>query len=112
MTGSTQEYADYILELLSPVKTVSSGRFFGGIGLKSEGTQFAMIMDNSLFLVVDDTSRNKYLEYGTECFWYKTKKKKVNVKKYHEVPVEIIENNEAIIEWALEAVSVANKLKK
>ena len=112
MTGSTQEYVEYILELLTPVKTISIGRFFGGIGLKSGDTQFAMVMDNSLFFVVDDITRNKYQEYGTECFWYNTKKKKVNVKKYHEVPAEIIENNEAIIEWAIEAINIANKLKK
>lgn len=112
MTGSTQEYVEYILEQLDPVRTISSGRFFGGVGLKSENTQFAMVMDNSLFFVVDESSRNKYQELGTECFWYKTKKKKVNVKKYHEVPAEIIENNEALIEWAKESIEIANKLKK
>lgn len=87
MTGSTQEYIEYVLELLEPMNAISSGRFFGGQGISCNSVQFAMIMGNALFFVVDDTTRDNYLAMGTKCFWYKKKTGKVNVKKYHEVPV-------------------------
>jgi len=112
MTGSTKEYIEYVLELLEPINAITAGKFFGGQGVSCDSVQFAMIMGNSLFFVVDDSTRGKYIDMGTECFWYKTKKKKVNVKKYHEVPAEIIENSEALIEWAKESIEIANKLKK
>lgn len=112
MTGSTQEYVDYVLELLEPINNVSSGRFFGGVGLKCEAVQFAMLMGNSLFFVVDDTSRPKYEEKGMGCFWYNTKKKKVNVKKYYEVPGELFDDQDMLIEWARESIKIARKLKK
>ena len=112
MTGSTQEYVDYVLELLAPIQKISSGRFFGGIGLKTNSVQFAMLMDSSLFFVVDDSTRGKYEKMGMNCFWYNTKKKRVNVKKYYEVPGDLFEDQETLIEWAKESIKIAQKLKK
>lgn len=112
MTGSTREFVDYVLDLLTPVNTLSSGRFFGGIGLKSGSVQFSMIMGNSLFFVVDNSTRPKYEANDMGCFWYNTKKKKINVKKYYEVPSELFEDQDALIEWARESTQVARKLKK
>lgn len=112
MTGSTQEYVDYVVELLSPIDNVTSGRFFGGVGLKCDGVQFAMLMGNSIFFVVDNTTRPKYEDHGMGCFWYKAKNKKVNVKKYYEVPAELLEDQDALIEWARQSIEIARKLKK
>ena len=112
MTGSTESYVEYIHELLQPIKTVSSGKFFGGIGLKSNNVQFAMIMDNSLFFVVDDSSRPEYEKYGMDCFWYTKKTGRVNVKKYHQVPEELFEDQETLIQWAKQSITIAKRLKK
>lgn len=112
MTGSTQEYADHILELLEPINALSSGRFFGGTGLKCDSVQFAMLMGNSLFFVVDNSTRPKYEEKGMGCFWYRTKKKTVNVKKYYEVPGELLEDQGELLAWARESIQVARKLKR
>lgn len=112
MTGSTKEYIEFVLEQLAPIGNISSGRFFGGTGLKVDAVQFAMLMDNSLFFVVDETSRPKYEEKGMGCFWYRTKKKKVDVKKYYEVPGELFDNPEELVEWARESIAIARKLKR
>jgi len=112
MTGSTQGTVDYILELLEPLKQLSHGRFFGGIGLKCDSVQFAMVMVNDLFFVVDNSTRPKYEEKGMGCFWYNTKTKKVNVKKYYEVPSELLDDQDSLLEWAKESIHVARKLKK
>ena len=58
MTGSTQEYIDYVLELLEPINAISAGRFFGGQGVTCNNAQFAMMMGNRLFFVVDDSTRD------------------------------------------------------
>lgn len=112
MSGSSKEFIAYILELLAPIDAMTSGRFFGGVGIACDSVQFAMIMGNSLFFVVDDTSRPKYLEMGTECFWYSKKTGKVNVKKYHEVPGDLFDDPETLISWANESVAVARKLNR
>jgi len=112
MTDSTKEYVEYILELLEPIDAISSGRFFGGQGISCNSVQFAMMMDNSLFFVVDDSSREKYIAMGTECFWYTKKSGKVNVKKYHEVPSELLDDPTILLEWAKESIAIACKLSK
>ena len=112
MSGSSAEFTDYIVDCLSSLGTIKPARLFGGIGLKEGSVQFAMLMSDSLFFVVDDSSRAKYEAAGMECFWYTTKKGKVNVRKYFEVPAEIIEEQEKMIEWARESILIANRLKK
>ena len=112
MSGSSDGFVDYILDCLSPLGNISHARLFGGIGLKDGSVQFAIIMTDTLFFVVDDSSRRKYEDLGMECFSYNTKKKKVNIRKYYEVPVEIIEDQEALISWAKESILIANQLKK
>lgn len=112
MSGSTQEYIDFVLELLEPIQNLSAGRFFGGTGLKCDSVQFAMLMGNTLFFVVNDFTRPKYENKGSSCFWYKTKTKKVNVKKYYEVPDELLDDQKQLLEWAKESIQIARKLKK
>jgi len=112
MSGNTTEYIDYILELLEPIGAVSSGRFFGGQGIACDSQQFGMMMGNTLFFVVDESSRQKYIEMGTECFWYTKKTGKVNVKKYHEVPGELFDEPDTLLAWAHESISIATKLNK
>ena len=112
MTGSTEEFVDYVLDLLEPINAISSGRFFGGKAVSCDAVQFAMIMDSSLFFVVDNGTRDKYIEMGTECFWYTKRTGKVNVKKYHEVPGELLDDPTTLLEWARESIKVAKKLSK
>ena len=112
MTGSTEEYIEHVLELLEPINAISAGKFFGGQGISCNSVQFAMIMGNSLFFVVDDSTRNKYIEMGAECFWYTKKTGKVNVKKYHEVPGELFDEPDTLLKWARESIKIAKKLSK
>jgi len=112
MTRSTKEYIEHVLALLEPINAISAGKFFGGHGVSCNSVQFAMIVGNSLFFVVDDSTRNKYIEMGTGCFWYTKKTGKVNVKKYHEVPGVLFDEPDTFLEWAIESVKIAKKLSK
>ena len=110
--GNTKEFIEYVLDLLEPIDAIFSGRFFGGQGISCNSIQFAMIMGNSLFFVVDDNTRNKYIDMGTECFRYTKKTGKVNFKKYHEVPGELFDDPSTLLEWAKESIKIAMKLNK
>jgi DNA transformation protein and related proteins len=54
------QYKEYVLERLQPIGPVRTGRFFGGVGLYRQGSQFAMMIGNCLYFVVDDTTRPRY----------------------------------------------------
>jgi DNA transformation protein len=106
------EYTDYILELLEPLGSVRSSRFFGGVGLAYDAVQFAMIMENTLYFVVDDDTRQPYEVAGMQPFSYLTKKGRIQVRRYVELPEDVLTDPEQLRHWAREAIRVARKTSK
>lgn len=111
MSAST-EYTEYVLELLEPAGPVTTGRFFGGVGISCGSVQFAMIMENSLYFVVDDTTRPKYEKAGMTSFSYTTKNGLIKVRKYFELPEDVLIDPEQLRVWMSESVRIANKTSK
>ena len=111
MTASA-EYTEYVLEMLEPIGPVRTGRFFGGAGIFSGSVQFAMIMGNSLYLVVNDSTRPKYKRAGMAPFSYRTRKGRIQVRKYYEVPEDVLTDPEQLRLWAEESRRIAANGKK
>jgi DNA transformation protein len=112
MSAGSSDYRDFVKDQLSSLQSLSTGRFFGGVGLSSQGTQFGMIMGSCLYFVVDDATRPKYEKMGSSCFSYSTKKGLVEVRKYYAVPAEVIEEQDQIVALARESIRVANLSKE
>ena len=112
MTTNSDDYVEFVMDQIAPLRGISTGRFFGGVGLSSAGTQFAMVMGSSLYFVVNDTTRPRYEKMGSSCFSYSTSKKRVAVRKYYAVPAELIEDQEQLVELAQEAIRVASAAKQ
>ena len=110
MSQASPQFVDFIVDRLSGIPGITRTRFFGGTGLSAHATQFAMIMGGSLYFVVDENTRPRYEKLGSTCFAYDTKARRVQVRKYFEVPIEIIEDQEALAALAREAVGVAQSL--
>lgn len=108
MTAST-EYTEYVLEHLAVVDAVSTSRFFGGVGLSLGAAQFAMVMGNSLYFVVDDSTRAKYEAAGMAPFSYTTKNGRVTVRRYFELPEEVLNDPDVLRQWARESIQIAEK---
>lgn len=111
MTASA-EYTEYVLELLEPIGPVRTARFFGGVGISKGPLQFAMIMGNSLYFAVDDDSREKYERAGMQPFSYMTKKGRILVRKYFELPEDVLADPEQLQRWAKESIQAAGKTRK
>lgn len=105
------EFSDYVLDLLASLGEIESGRFFGGFGFKFDGTQFAMMMRETLYFVVDDTTRPKYVDSGSKPFSYEKKGGVQEVRRYYEVPADVLENPEQLRDWAAEAITAAKRSK-
>ena len=106
------EYKTYVLELLEKFGNVRTARFFGGVGLRLDSTQFAMIMGNNLYFVVDDTVRDKYKRAGMQPFSYLTKNGRVQVRRYYEVPEDVLNDPDQLRRWASESVRIASLPKR
>jgi DNA transformation protein len=110
--AASTEFTEYILELLEPIGLVRRGRYFGGIGFSCNSVQFAMMMGSTLYFVVDEVSREKYQQAGMQPFSYLTKKGRIQVRRYFELPEDVLADPAQLLLWAEEAVSVAGKTKR
>ncbi len=105
--SASPEFVQYVAELLEPMGPLKTGRFFGGVALKRDGVQFAMVMGNSLYFVVNDHTRAKYEEAGMQAFSYLTQRGRVQVRKYFASPPELLDDPDQLRLWAREAVDAA-----
>lgn len=107
--SASGEFADYVLELLAAAGTIRTTRFFGGIGICAGATQFAMVMGNSLYFVVDDSTRAKYERAGMQPFSYATKNGRREVRRYVELPEEVLTDPSELRLWMRESIAIASK---
>ena len=112
MTGRNQDFAVLIKELLAPIAGLTMPGWFGGVGLRYGETQFGMIMDGTLYLVVDAETRPRYEAAGSVCFTYATAKGRVKVGRYFAVPAQALEDPEQLVALARESIIVASRPKK
>jgi DNA transformation protein and related proteins len=104
------DFAGYVSEQLVSLR-ISQRRFFGGHSFSSDGLQFAMIIDGTLYFVVDDETRPRYEAMGSHCFVYEKKDRKVDVRRYFHVPSEALEDQEQLLVLARESIGVAWRRK-
>ncbi len=107
--SASAEYTQYVLELLEPVCALRANRFLGGVGIAYGPVQFAMIMGNRLYFAVDENTREKFERAGMEPFSYATRKGRVSVKKYFELPASVLEDPESLNAWARESIEAATR---
>jgi DNA transformation protein and related proteins len=100
------QYLAYILEQLSALPALRSNRMFGGVGLYSDGLFFGLIDDDTLFFKTSEANIQEYQARKMPRFMPFPDRPE-SVLGYHQVPADIIEDVEALTDWARKAVSVA-----
>jgi DNA transformation protein len=104
--------ATYVLEQLADLRGLSSGRFFSGVGFAYDGVQFGMIIQGTLYFVVDDGTRPKYLQRGSRCFAFDKRDRRVESKRYYSVPADVIDDAEELTAMARESIAIALASRK
>jgi DNA transformation protein len=99
------EFRDYVLDQLRAVAPVTSKAMFGGVGIYSRGTFFALIADDVLYFKVNATTRPTYEAAGSKPFNPFGK----GTMGYYELPADVLENEEELGEWMKAALAVARE---
>jgi DNA transformation protein len=102
----SSDYLQYVLEQLARLPRVTSRRMFGGIGMYSDGVFFGIIASDTVFFKVDDSTRERYVERGSEPFRPYKDRPEVSMS-YFQVPAEILEDADELVPWARDAVRAA-----
>ena len=100
------QYLEYVLEQLAALGDVSTRRMFGAVGLYSRELFFGLIDDDTLFFKTDESNAAEYQARNMPRFMPPASRP-MGPFGYHQVPADIIEDNEELVAWARRSVAVA-----
>lgn len=96
-------FRDFVLEQLAALDQVRSRAMFGGHGLYAGEVFFGIVHGERLYFKTDDESRAAYVERGMGVFRLNERQ---TLKRYYEVPAEVLEDRELLAGWARTAAAV------
>jgi DNA transformation protein len=102
-TVKDESFKDFVLDQLQGLDDVEARRMFGGFGLYQNETFFGIIHQGRLYFKTDETTVSAYENRNMKPFRPNAKQ---TLKSYYEVPVEIIEDADELLEWAEAAIGV------
>lgn len=105
------DFSDFLREQFSHLGDVSVRRMFGGAGLFCDGLMFALVVDEVVYLKVDDHNRAAFEEKELEPFVYQRKAQPVTLS-YHRAPEEIFDDPDAARYWGRLALDAAVRGRK
>jgi DNA transformation protein len=101
---SGDSFKDFVEDQLSGLYGLSFRAMFGGHGMYRGAVFFGILFEDRLYFKTDDTTRPDYAGRGMKCF---QPSKKQKLKNYMEVPADILEDREQLLEWAVKACGIA-----
>ena len=96
----------FVTDQLGALPDLSVKPMFGGYGLYQGGRFFGILMAGRLYFRTDEQTRSAYVERGMGPFIYE-KARRTTTLNYFEVPPEILEDREELIEWAKAAIKAS-----
>lgn len=97
-------FRDFVVDQLRRLGPVQARAMFGGHGLYHEDLFFGIIHAGRLYFKTDSNTRATYVKQGMGPF---QPNERQTLKSYYEVPVDVLEDDEALAVWARRAVEVA-----
>jgi DNA transformation protein len=91
------------LDRLSALGDITSRPLFGGPGIYWRDVIFGILFRGRLYFKVDEESKGEYLARGMGPF---RPNERQTLKSYFEVPSDILDDQEALLSWAREAIRV------
>ena len=99
---------EYLVDELTSLGHAHGRRMFSGHGLYLDGRIIALVIDETLYLKVDEGNRAAFEAAGMEPFVYLNKGRRVALP-YWEAPAAVIEEPDQLRDWALSSLAVARR---
>lgn len=103
----SDEFIEYMLDQFPRWHDVTVRKMFGGAGLYREGKMFGLIADDVVYLKVDDSNRQKFVEAGSLPF--KPYPDKDTTMSYYEVPPDVLEDAGELAKWAEQSLAIQKR---
>jgi DNA transformation protein and related proteins len=102
----SESYVSYVIEQLGGLGRLRSKRMFGGVGFYADELFFALLAGSGLYLKVDESNRSDFTARGMGPF-RPYRDKPDCAMGYYEVPPDVLEDGEVLVEWARKSLRVA-----
>ena len=101
-------FQDFVLDLLAPLDPMPR-RMFSGVGLFHSGAMFALLVRDTMYLRVDDTTRERFERAGSAPFSYQRAEREVSLSAYYAVPEDLLDRQDELLQWARDAIATARR---
>ncbi len=101
------EFTSFVMDQLSSIGDFETKNMFGGTALLKDGSAFAKVKHGALWLKADSSNRDDFLERDMPQYTYgKDNKRQLN---FFMTPPDVLDDAEALTQWALKASKAASK---
>jgi DNA transformation protein len=101
--------AEFIRELFSSFRPVTIRRMFSGAGLFVDGVMFALVVDQTIYLKVDEANEPDFLREDLPPFGYTTSKGRRALTSYRRMPDRLYDDPDELAQWAGKALQAARR---
>lgn len=102
----SDDFITYLEDLFAPLGELSARRMFGGYGLYLDALMIGVVMDDGLYLKVDETTRAQFQAAGSAPFVYDSGDKRITMS-YWSAPEAALDSPQAMLPWARLALQAA-----
>lgn len=107
----SNEFVEYVLELLEPSGGITKARMFGGYVVRKFGVAIALIFEDEIYFKVDENNIDDYKKLNSRPFTYEKHGKIVTISNWV-LPIEILEDEEKLMQFTEKSYQAALKKKK
>lgn len=104
----SQGYQEFILDLLAPLAPMPR-RMFSGVGLFHGGAMFGLLVRDTMYLRVDESTRERFESAGSRPFSYQRGEREVSLSAYYLIPEELLDRQDELLQWARDAIATARR---
>ena len=102
-----EEFKNFVLDQLQGIGKFETKRMFGGLALLHQGSAFAKIKHDKVWLKVDESNIIDFEKHEMQQYTYgKDNSRKLN---FYETPIEIIEDRDKLKDWVKKSIEIAMK---
>ena len=106
------EYIEFIKDQMSGFAPVTIRKMFGGAGVSRDGINFAIIVDEILYLKVDALNEADFDAENLEQFSYEAKGGKRTAMSYRRAPSRVMDEADEMALWCRKAYDAALRAQK
>ncbi len=105
----SEKYREYVRELFTALGGIRIRGMFGGAGIFRDDLMFGLIIEDQIYLKVDDFNRAAFEGAGQGPFLYERKGGRTVAMSYYPIPEALYDDPDELSEWARQAFAAAQR---